>query len=96
MDNLEIKYKNENDNLRWETRQQLYYAGLLYLGSVILNSDKEPLWMPLVSGGLLIASLVKAIVIDVPEGVKDYIKTKVINDNKIKENNAKVKSLKKE
>lgn len=87
MDNLEIKYKNENDNLRWETRQQLYYAGLLYLGSVILNSDKEPLWMPLVSGGLLIASLVKA---------KDYIKTKVINDNKIKENNAKVKSLKKE
>ncbi len=87
MDNLEIKYKTENDNLRWETRQQLYYAGLLYLGSVILNSDKEPLWMPLVSGGLLIASLVKA---------KDYIKTKVINDNKIKENNAKVKSLKKE
>lgn len=87
MDNLEIKYKTENDNLRWETRQQLYYAGLLYLGSVILNSDKEPLWMPLVSSGLLIASLVKA---------KDYIKTKVINDNKIKENNAKVKSLKKE
>ena len=85
---MEIKeLQKENNDLRWEKRQHLYTVGLLYLGAVILSSDKKPLWMPLVSGGLFIASIVKA---------KDYLKTKFVNDTKIKENNAKIMTLKKE
>lgn len=77
----------DNDSLKWEKRQQLYNVGLLLLGSVILANDKEPAWMELVSKGLFVASIVKA---------KDYLKTKFTNDNKIKENNAKIMTLKKE
>lgn len=89
MESIEL-LKKENGDLRWEKRQHLYNVAGLYLAAVILANDpslKDVSFMPLISGGFFVASIVKA---------KDYLKTKISNDKQIRENKAKIKTLSKE
>ena len=78
----------ENADLKWEKRNSLFYLSMLYIGTILATNDKTgPLWMPLVSKGLIVASVIKTY---------DHLKLKFNNDEIIKNNNSKILRLEKE